>query len=145
MSLELLMSRPAEYVSPNETVEDAARIMAEIDVGILPVVEEHIIVGMVSDRDIAIRAIGNGVGPETAVSDVMSRGIRCCSLHSSIEDALACMAENQVRRLPVIDGNDNLIGIISLSDLTEVASVKSSEALLEIAQPSAQHSQALTD
>jgi len=144
MKVENCMSRPVEYVTPDQTVEDAARLMAEIDAGFLPVVDHGEIVGVVSDRDIAIRAIGCGDGPETNVTEVMSRNVICCHANDEVEIVLDSMGSNQVRRLPVVDEEEHFVGIVSLSDLTDVSARESGKALNQIARPSMQHSQDLS-
>lgn len=143
MKVENCMSRPVEYVTPDETVEDAARLMAEIDAGFLPVVDHGEIVGVVSDRDIAIRAIGCGDGPDTGVTEVMSRPVICCRADDEVDIVLDSMGNHQVRRLPVVDGDQQIVGIVSLSDLTAVSAPDSGKALNLIARPSMQHSQDL--
>jgi CBS domain-containing protein len=143
MKVENCMSRPVEYVTPDETIEDAARLMAEIDAGFLPVVDHGEIVGVLSDRDIAIRAIGCGDGPDTSVTDVMSRNVIFCHAGDEVEIVLDSMGNHQVRRLPVVDEAEQIVGIVSLSDLTDVAAPDSGKALNLIARPSMQHSQDL--
>jgi CBS domain-containing protein len=141
MKVQSCMSRPVEYVTPDETVEDAARLMAEIDAGFLPVVDHGEIVGVISDRDIAIRAIGCGEGPETAVTEVMSRNVICCHADDEVDFVLDSMGNHQVRRLPVVDEAEQIVGIVSLSDLADISERESGHTLNLIARPSMQHSQ----
>jgi CBS domain-containing protein len=141
MKVAECMTRPVEYVGPEDTIEDAARLMAEIDAGILPVLRSGQLVGMVSDRDIAIRAVGRGEGPGTRVSEVMSGGVLSCSIEDDVDAVLEEMADYQIRRVPVLDPQAQVVGIVSLSDMANVTTAESGRALLLIARPSSQHSQ----
>lgn len=138
------MTREVRIVDPAETLQDASRIMAEFDTGFLPVGEDDRLIGIVTDRDIAIRAVANGRGPATRIREVMTEEILYCFADDDCEEALANMAELQVRRLPVIDHDKRLVGIVSISDLAvngegpEIA-----ETIADIARPSGLHSQSI--
>ena len=104
-------------VTPDDTIQDAAVAMAEQDVGVLPVTIDQQLVGIVTDRDIAIRGIGKGLGPDTPIEDVMSRDVQCCFAQQDSAEVLETMSAIQVRRMPVVDDNRKLVGIVSITDL----------------------------
>lgn len=136
------MSRDVRTVNADEPIQEAATTMADIDSGILPVSKEDRLVGMITDRDIAIRAIARGRGPSTPVQEVMSNEVRYCFEDEDVDDVLDNMADIQVRRLPVVNRDKRLVGIVSISDLASGASpAHAGEALGEIARPSTLHSQ----
>ncbi|NBW76898.1 MAG: CBS domain-containing protein [Sphingomonadaceae bacterium] len=143
MKISECMSTELRVITPDETIQDAARAMAEQDVGILPVTIDQQLVGIVTDRDIAIRGIGKGCGPDTVIEDVMSREVTCCFAGQDSADVLEAMSTIQVRRLPVVNDNRNLIGIVSITDLAAAEAPRTGQALGEIGRPSAQHSQSL--
>ncbi len=111
------MSPDAQVASPQETIQQAARLMAAIDAGFLPVGENGQLVGMITDRDIAVRAVAVGQGPETLVRDVMTNDVKYCFWDQEIEEVSSTMGDFQVRRLPVLDRNKRLVGVISLGDI----------------------------
>ena len=143
MQISECMTTDVRIVSPDDTIQSAARIMGEIDAGILPVGENDRLVGFVTDRDIAIRAVAHGRSAATPVDEVMTREVKYCYADEDVDDVLDNMADLQIRRLPVLDRNKRLVGIVSLSDLADDETKHTGEALREIAQPSAQHSQHL--
>ena len=111
------MSRDVRIVSPGQTIQDAAKIMLEIDAGALPVGENDKLVGMITDRDIAVRAIGAGKPPTTRVVDVMTKEIKYCFDDEDTAHVGRNMGEQQVRRLPVLDDARRPVGIITLGDI----------------------------
>jgi len=143
MRVSECMTRDVRIASPDDTIQQAAQVMAEIDSGALPVGENDRLVGMVTDRDIAIRAVGQGKGPDCKVREVMSGDIRYCYEDDRLKDVLDNMGELQVRRLPVLDRNKRLVGIISLADTAKDQADKAGDALSAIAKPGGEHSQAL--
>lgn len=144
MKVNECMTRDVRIVDPAETLQEAACNMADIDAGFLPVGENDRLVGIITDRDIAIRAIGTGRAPDSKIRDVMSQEVRYCYEDEDVEDILYNMAEQQIRRLPVIDRNKRLVGVVSISDLaTNGETARSGETLGEIARPSGHHSQAI--
>ena len=136
--LKDLMSRDVKIISPDMTIGEAARNMREGDFGMIPVGENDRMIGTISDRDIAIRAVAEGKDAGTKVRDVMSDGIAWAYEDDSVEQAAKIMSERQVRRLPVVDRDKRLVGIVALGDFA----VESSEfrpavkALSEISKPS---------
>jgi CBS domain-containing protein len=136
------MTRDVRLTDPNETLCEAARCMADVDAGALPVGENDRLVGMITDRDIAVRGVAQGKGPNDRVRDVMSRDVRYCFEDENIDDVLRNMGDQQVRRLPVLNRDKRLVGIISLGDVAlENRPAPTAEALNQISQPGGQHSQ----
>lgn len=138
------MTRDVRIADPRETIREAAMAMASVDAGALPVGENDRLVGMITDRDIAVRGVADGKGPDATVREVMSAEVRYCYEDDDADDVLRNMAELQVRRLPVVNRNKRLVGIISLSDLATNGEAKQAgDALRGIARPGGEHSQAL--
>ena len=136
--LKDLMSRDVKVISPDMSIQDAARKMRDGDFGMMPVGEDDRMIGTLSDRDIAIRAVADGMDADTKVRDVMSEGIAWAYEDDSVEQAAKIMSEWQVRRLPVVDRDKRLVGIVALGDFAvESSDIQPvAEALSEISQPS---------
>ncbi|WP_444847051.1 CBS domain-containing protein [Duganella caerulea] len=134
-----IMSRDVTSVSPEETIRRAAELMDDLDVGALPVTEGHRLVGMITDRDITIRATAAGLGPEeTLVTEVMTEDICYCYEDQSIEEVLEDMGDIQVRRVPVVSRDDHkLVGIVAMADLVqdEAMEGRTVETLRDISSP----------
>jgi len=144
MKVSDCMTRDVKMANPGETLQDAARMMAELDAGILPVSEGDRLVGMITDRDIAIRGVACGKGPDALVGDVMSREVRYCYEDDDSEDILQNMSELQVRRLPVLNRQKRLVGIVSLADLASTGqNARTGQALGGIVRPGGEHSQTI--
>jgi CBS domain-containing protein len=142
MKISDVMTPEVRIAKPDQTLRDAARMMAEIDAGVLPVADDDRLIGMITDRDIAIRGVANGRGPDAKVREIMSEEVRYCFADQDIEEVTTNMADIQVRRFPVVDRNKRLVGIVSLGDVaTRVAGSAAGEALSGISQPGGQHSQ----
>ncbi|HJU22939.1 MAG TPA: CBS domain-containing protein [Casimicrobiaceae bacterium] len=131
-----VMSRDVKLVTPGTTIREAAQQMRDGDFGMLPVAENDRMIGAISDRDIAIRAVADDKGPETPVRDVMSSGICWAYEDDSIETAAKMMSDRQVRRLPIVDRDKRLVGIVSLGDfaIERDERAPASEALSGISQ-----------
>ena len=136
--LKDLMSRDVKVISPDMSIRDAARQMRDGDFGMLPVGENDRMIGTISDRDIAIRAVADGKDTGTKVRDVMSEGIAWAFEDDSVEEAAKIMSKRQVRRLPVVDRDKRLVGIVALGDFAvESSEIRpAAEALSEISKPS---------
>jgi CBS domain-containing protein len=136
--LKDLMSRDVKVINPDMTIGEAAQKMRDGDFGMLPVGEDDRMIGTISDRDIAIRAIAEGKDADTKVRDVMSEGIAWAYEDDSVEKAALIMSERQVRRLPVVNRNKRLVGIVALGDFAvEGSEIKpAAKALSEISKPS---------
>ena len=113
------MTRDVRVVTPNQTLREAAQCMAEIDAGSMPVGENDRLVGMITDRDIAVRAVAKGLGPETKIRDVMSDGVLYCFEDETIDHVAKNMGDVKVRRLPVVTRDKRLVGIISIGDVAQ--------------------------
>lgn len=118
MQLREIMTKSFQVIDHRESVRRAAELMRDLDVGILPVVEENQLVGTVTDRDITVRATAAGSAPEeTTVAGVMSRGVLFGYEDEDAESAAATMEQKQVRRLLVLDHGEHCVGIVSIGDL----------------------------
>ena len=131
-----IMTRSIATVRRDETLQAAARRMQEMDVGSLPVLDGKAVAGIVTDRDIAIRGVAAGMIPqESLVADVMTAELRFCRADDTVEQAMAEMGDLQVRRLPVLDAKNEIVGIVSLGDLATRQSGHTDETLREISTP----------
>ena len=134
-----VMSTDVHVISPDATIEEAAQEMRDGDFGLLPVAEDEDeqLLGVITDRDIAIRAVAEGKDPDTSVAEVMSEGVIWVEEDDSIEDAAQIMSDHQIRRLPVVDADKRLVGIVSLGDFAvdsaDIGPV--AEALTDISSP----------
>ncbi|MET3592104.1 CBS domain-containing protein [Mesorhizobium shonense] len=137
------MTRDVKIANPDQPIRDVAQMMSSLDAGVMPVGDNDRLVGMITDRDIVVRGVALGNGPDTKVRDVMSVGeVRYCFDDEDIEHVLANMGDLQVRRLPVLNRDKRLVGIISLGDLAKSGeSAEAGEALGSISVPGGQHSQ----
>jgi CBS domain-containing protein len=118
MKVKDIMSKDVKYVATNTSLREAAEIMREKNIGVLPVGADDRLMGMLTDRDIVVRAIANDKNISTVtVKDVMTPSVLYCFEEDTIEDVAQNMAKNQVRRLPVLNAEKRLVGIVSLSDL----------------------------
>ena len=143
MKVSKCMTRDVELVSPTQTIRDAAQMMAELDAGALPVQQDDRLVGMITDRDIAVRAVAQGKSPETPVRDVMSPEVLYCFDDQEIEDVSRNMGEVKVRRLPVVNRDKRLVGIISIGDLAlKEEQTLTGSTVARISKTGGNHSQA---
>ena len=143
MKVSKCMTRDVELVSPTQTIRDAAQMMADLDAGALPVQQDDRLVGMITDRDIAVRAVAQGKSPETPVQDVMSPELLYCFDDQEIEDVSRNMGEVKVRRLPVVNRDKRLVGIISIGDLAlKEEQTLTGSTLARISKTGGNHSQA---
>jgi CBS domain-containing protein len=142
MQVNQLMTRDVRIATPDQSLQEAAQLMADLDAGVLPVGENDRLVGMITDRDIAIRAVAKGLDAETPVRDVMSPDVKYCFDDQDVDEVTLVMADLQVRRLPVVDRNKRLVGILSLGDLAigRGTQDEAGEALTGVSQPSRQNS-----
>lgn len=135
--LKDLMSRDVKVISPDMTIGEAAKTMRDGDFGMMPVGENDRMIGTISDRDIAIRAVAEGKDAGTKVREVMSEGIAWVYEDDSVEQAATIMSKRQVRRLPVVNRDKRLVGIVALGDFAvESSEIKpAAQALSEISKP----------
>lgn len=142
MKVSDAMTPDVQLCTPEDSLKDAAEAMGALGVGLLPVTENDRLVGMVSDRDIAIRGIGMGRGPETLVREVMTAEVKYCFADQDLDEVSSNMGEIQVRRLPVLNRDKRLVGIIALGDIARALKGNGTGAALsEISRPSARHAQ----
>lgn len=136
--LKDLMSQDVKVISPEMTIEEAARAMSDGGFGMLPVGENDRMIGAITDRDIAIRGVAKGKGPGTKVREIMSEGICWAFDDDTVERAATLMSERQVRRLAVINHEKRLVGIVALGDFAVDSSElrPAAEALSKISAPS---------
>jgi CBS domain-containing protein len=143
MLVKQAMCGEVRLANPDQTIRDAARMMAELDCGCLPVGENDRLVGMITDRDIAVRAVAEGKSLKTPIREIMSKDVKYCFEDAELDEVAQNMADIKVRRLPVLNQDKRLVGILSLADiaLTEGATTAAS-ALSGISEPGGEHSQA---
>ncbi|MFC4729220.1 CBS domain-containing protein [Coralloluteibacterium thermophilus] len=141
MRVSEVMTRDVRVASPQQSIQDAARMLAELDAGALPVGEGDRLVGMVTDRDIAVRGVAQGKGPETPVRDVMSSGTKYCFEDDDTDAVARNMGEQRIRRLPVVNRDKRLVGVVSLGDLTTRREEAAGETLARVSEPGGPHSQ----
>ena len=143
MKVSQVMTRDVKTVRPDQTAKDAAKFMLSEDAGSMPVSDGDRLIGMITDRDIAVRGVAMGYGPETPISELMTDEVICVREDEDVEDVAVKMSQAQVRRLPVIDANENLCGIVSLGDLARETSDESAHQALEgVSEPGGEHQQA---
>jgi CBS domain-containing protein len=144
MKIRDAMTADVRTVGPEATIREAARLMAETDVGALPVAAGDRLAGMVTDRDIAVRAVAIGKGADTTVGEVMTHEVLYCFEDDEVDDVCENMADMQIRRLPVVNADKRLVGIVSLADVADATRTKmAGEALEGITRPGGRHSQSL--
>jgi len=136
--LKEIMTSPVATVAPDTSLTEAAGKMLALDIGLLPVSNGRGIVGILSDRDITIRAVAKGMDPgRTTVQEVMTNEVVTCPVESDVKAACSLMEEKQVRRLLVMDGDDSPIGIISLGDIAlHLRREQAGGVLNKVSQPS---------
>lgn len=142
MKVSQVMTRDVKTVRPDSTAKEAANFMLSEDAGSMPVKDGDRLIGMITDRDIAVRGIAKGHGPDTPVSELMTNDLICAREDDDVEEIATKMSQAQVRRLPVIDANQKLCGIVSLGDLARETNDDTAEQALEgVSQPGGKHQQ----
>ena len=137
-----VMTGNVKLVGPTQTIREAAQLMASADIGSLPVGEDDRLVGMVTDRDLALRAIAHGLGHDTPVRDVMStEKVLYCYDDEDLDQVAKNMGDVQVRRLPVVNREKRLVGIVSLGDLATHERKAATRAVSGVSKPGGQHNQ----
>ena len=139
MKLKEAMTTNVRLAKPDQTIREAAQAMAEVDSGVLPVSENDRLIGMITDRDIAVRGVGEGKGPETSVREVMTDHVDYCFEDQDVEEVTKNMASIKVRRLPVLNRDKRLVGIISLGDIAQSGEARIDQALGRISRPGGEH------
>ena len=142
MKVNEVMTRNVETVTPDQPVSEAAGFMLSADTGSIPVLDNDKLVGMITDRDITVRGVANGRSPDTAVRELMTSDVISVRDSDDVSEAAARMSEAQVRRVPVVDDDDRLCGIVSLGDLSRETDGSSATVALEgVSKPGGQHQQ----
>ncbi len=142
MKIRDVMTSKVQTIGPDQTAREAAAFMLSADTGSIPVTDGDRLIGMITDRDIAVRGIAKGYGPDTLVRDLMSADLICARVDDDVESAASQMSEAQVRRLPVIDSEEKLCGMVSLGDLSRQADVATADRALQgVSQPGSEHRQ----
>ena len=135
MKVRDIMSRDVQVARPGDSIQNVAGRMAAGDFGFMPVAEGDHLVGTITDRDLVIRALAGGAGPETVVGEVMTSNVEWRRDDEDLKDVLKCMSEKQIRRLPILDKDNRLVGVVSLGDLsTRVKEKYAGEALEDISR-----------
>src|ERR1044071_4193179 len=142
MRVSEAMTREVRVATPGQTIRDVAKIMAEIDAGSMPVGENDRLVGMITDRDIAIRGVAQGKGPDTPVREVMSDSkVLYCFEDDDLNDVAKNMGSEQVRRLPVVNKDKRLVGIVSLGNIAQHEGKSAGKAVRGVTKPGGAHQQ----
>ena len=142
MKVSEVMTRDVQTIRPDQRVQEAASFMLSADAGSIPVIDGDRLIGMLTDRDIAVRGVAKGYGPDTPVRELMTDDIICVREDDDVDDVASKMSEAQVRRLPVIDDQERLCGIVSLGDLSRDADEDAAaEALEGVSEPGGKHQQ----
>jgi CBS domain-containing protein len=132
-----IMTRDVRTISPQETIQRAAQMMDELNVGIVPVCDGEKLVGMITDRDITVRATSVGSAPDqTRVEEVMTADVRWCFDDQSIDEVMEQMADVQIRRVPVVNHDKKLVGIVALGDIATRVPRDIEDTLQDISTPS---------
>jgi CBS domain-containing protein len=136
MQVKEVMTRDVRSVGPEATLFEIAELMRDDDIGSVMVTQGNDLLGVVTDRDLVIRALAEHRDVRSVKArEVMSNGVFCCTEDTPVEAVLAEMADEQVRRVPVLDGAHHLVGVVSLGDLSQAKTKRAGDALREISQP----------
>lgn len=142
MKISEVMTTDVETISADQTAREAASFMLRAEAGVIPVCDGDEVIGMITDRDIAIRGVAEGRGPDTAVRELMTDEVISAHEDEDVQDVALRMSREQVRRLPVLDTQKRLVGIVSLGDLARESTGEAAEKALEgISAPGGLHQQ----
>jgi CBS domain-containing protein len=144
MRVSEAMTRDVKICTPGQTIREVARTMVEIDAGAMPVGENDRLIGMITDRDIAIRGVAQGKGPDTPVREIMSEHVEYCYDDEDLDRVAQGMADVRVRRLPVVNREKRLVGILSLGDVARREAQREvvAQAVAGVSTPGGPHRQA---
>lgn len=144
MKVREAMSMDVKVIDSDQSIREAAQLMADCDCGALPVSRDDRLVGIVTDRDIAVRAVAAGLGPDTPIGDVMSPEVMYCFDDDELDKVANNMGDIQVRRLPVVSRDKRLVGILAVCDLAACEDTHmAGKTIFGISTPGGNHSQAL--
>jgi CBS domain-containing protein len=142
MKVSEVMTRDVQTIRPDQPVQQAASFMLSADAGSIPVTDGERLIGMITDRDIAVRGVAEGKGPDCTVRDLMSSDVICARDTDDVLAVAQRMSDAQVRRLPVVDADERIVGMVSLGDLSREAQSNAAATALEgVSQPGGQHQQ----
>jgi CBS domain-containing protein len=136
MEVRQIMTTDPEFLSPSASIREAADMMKGMDVGSVPIVTNRRVIGIVTDRDLVVRGIAGGLSPQAELNDIFSHDVKTVSPDDNVDQAFKMMEAGQIRRLPVVDGAGELVGMLSIGDLatrTEDAT-KAGQTLQEISE-----------
>jgi CBS domain-containing protein len=147
MKVNKVMTHDVRLLRPDQTISEAAILMAEIDSGALPVGDNDRLVGMITDRDIVIRGLAQGKSPDTKVADIMTKEVLYCFDTDEVDEAARNMGKAKVRRLPVLNKDKRMVGIVSLGDLArkDDDSVTIGQTVTRVSTPGGKHDQTTTE
>ena len=142
MKISEVMTRDVRTIRPDQTAQEAASFMLNEDTGSMPVSDGDRLLGMITDRDIAVRGVAKGHGPDTPVSELMTNDVVCARDTDDVAEVASKMSSAQVRRMPIVDSSDRICGIVSLGDLSRQADPQAADQALQgVSAPGSQHSQ----
>jgi CBS domain-containing protein len=143
MKVSEAMTRNVQLAAPGQSIRDVAKIMAESDTGFVPVGDKDRLVGMITDRDIAVRGVAAGKGPDTPVSDVMTDDVKYCYEDEELDHVAKNMGEIKVHRLPVMNRDKRLVGVLAIGDVAQSDRKAATAALTGSSRPSGPHNQSM--
>ena len=141
MKVSEIMSRDVRIASPDQTITEVARNMTDAEIGFMPVGDNDRLVGTITARDLVVRALADGLGGDAKVRDVMSRDVKYCFEDEEVEEVARNMGQLQVRRLPVVNRDKRLTGVVSIGDAALAEAGSAGAALNKVARPGGEHAQ----
>jgi CBS domain-containing protein len=141
MRVSEAMTRDVRICTPGQSIRDVAKVMADIDAGAVPVGENDRLIGMVTDRDIAIRGVAQGKGPDTPVREVMSADVKYCYEDEDLDHVAENMGDIKVRRLPVVNREKRLVGIVAVGEIARKEEQAGAKTVKQVSQPGGPHRQ----
>jgi CBS domain-containing protein len=142
MNIRDLMTSDVQTVAPGDSIQQAASFMLSADTGSIPVCDGEKVIGMITDRDIAVRGTAKGLGPDAPVRDLMSKDVVCARDTDDVLAIAQSMSDKQVRRMPVVDADDRLVGMVSLGDLSRQSQQSAADTALHgVSAKGGQHQQ----
>lgn len=142
MDIQDIMSRSIKVAGLNASVSETAQLMADTDLGFLPVVDADKLVGVITDRDIVTRAVAGGLASRCFVSDIMTSPVETCAADDTVETVVRKMGDQQLRRMPVVDASGKIVGVVALADLSRREHANFATAVLKkVTQQGGEHNQ----
>lgn len=141
MKIQECMSKDVKVCAPDDTIRDVARKMLECDCGIMPIAENDRLIGVITDRDIALRAVAEGKGPDTPARSVMSTEVLYCYDDEDLQEVSDNLATLKIRRMPVVNREKRLVGIVSLGEIARQDGNSGEAAFREVSKPGGPHQQ----